>query len=231
MNEKKIKVTKDGPYIVSGNIPLEKEYMIPDKEGDPVKWEKGENIPHKENYALCRCGKTKTPPFCDGAHVKTGFIGTEVAGCEDPHLKAEITTGPDLILSDAEKLCAIARFCHRMGETWTNTEKSDDPIRKKVAIETSCDCPSGRLIAIDKTTKKAIEPKFERSISVAEDLAQEVSGPLWVKGGISVESSDGKEYFIRNRVTLCRCGNSKNKPFCDGSHCESKFNDGDKRIK
>ena len=42
-------------------------------------------------------------------------------------------------------------------------------------------------------------------------------GPLWVRGGIPVMSADGKPYAIRNRVTLCRCGKSGNKPFCDGS--------------
>jgi CDGSH-type Zn-finger protein len=33
-----------------------------------------------------------------------------------------------------------------------------------------------------------------------------------------VISADGKAYEVRNRVTLCRCGSSNNKPFCDGSH-------------
>jgi CDGSH-type Zn-finger protein len=231
MSEQKIKVTKDGPYLVSGSIPLEKEYMIPDETHDPVKWEKGAKFPDKPSYALCRCGKTKTPPYCDGTHTKIGFKANDVASCDDPHLKADITTGPELVLSDAEKLCSIARYCHRMGDTWTNTEKSDDPVCKQVAIQTSCDCPSGRLIAMDKKTGKPIEPDFKPSISVTEDLAQNFSGPLWVKGGVEIGSSDGKTYFKRNRVTLCRCGASKNKPFCDGSHCKAKFNDGDEKLK
>ena len=48
---------------------------------------------------------------------------------------------------------------------------------------------------------------------------------MWVKGGLRIESSDGTNYEIRNRVTLCRCGKSKNKPFCDSSHVFSSFND------
>ena len=43
-------------------------------------------------------------------------------------------------------------------------------------------------------------------------------GPIWVRGGIPVASADGKTYEVRNRLTLCRCGRSANKPFCDGSH-------------
>jgi CDGSH-type Zn-finger protein len=58
-----------------------------------------------------------------------------------------------------------------------------------------------------------------------------VSGPIWAKGGITVEAADGFQYEVRNRVTLCRCGASKNKPFCDGTHCSIKFNDGDETLK
>jgi len=49
---------------------------------------------------------------------------------------------------------------------------------------------------------------------------------LWVRGGIPVTSANGFHYEVRNRVTLCRCGTSKNKPFCDGSHAAIKFKDG-----
>jgi hypothetical protein len=69
-----------------------------------------------------------------------------------------------------------------------------------------------------KKTKKTIEPEFEKSIGLIEDPAVGVSGPIWVRGGIPVESADGKTYKVRNRVTLCRCGKSSNKPFCDSSH-------------
>jgi CDGSH-type Zn-finger protein len=58
-----------------------------------------------------------------------------------------------------------------------------------------------------------------------EDPAEGVSGPLWLRGGIPVFAADGFAYEVRNRVTLCRCGASKNKPFCDGSHAAIKFTD------
>ena len=80
-----------------------------------------------------------------------------------------------------------------------------------------CECPSGRLVAHDRDGK-AIEPDFEPSIGLVHDTQAAKMGPLWVRGGIQVESADGKPYEVRNRVTLCRCGKSRNKPFCDGSH-------------
>ena len=70
---------------------------------------------------------------------------------------------------------------------------------------------------------KMIENKYGPSVSVLEDSGLKISGPLWVKGCIRVESCDGKSYEIRNRQTLCRCGNSDNKPFCDGTHASVRF--------
>ena len=40
---------------------------------------------------------------------------------------------------------------------------------------------------------------------------------------IAVTAPDGETYEVRNRVTLCRCGASMNKPFCDGSHKRTGF--------
>jgi CDGSH-type Zn-finger protein len=63
------------------------------------------------------------------------------------------------------------------------------------------------------------------SIGLIEDPEQQCSGPLWLQGGIPIVAADGFEYEVRNRVTLCRCGASKNKPFCDGTHATIKFRD------
>jgi hypothetical protein len=70
----------------------------------------------------------------------------------------------------------------------------------------------------DRETNKPIEPEFAPSIGLIEDTAKQVRGPIWARGGITVVSADGEPYEVRNRVTLCRCGRSNNKPFCDGSH-------------
>ena len=87
-------------------------------------------------------------------------------------------------------------------------------------------CPSGRLVVWDKATRQPYEPTFEPSLGLVQDPVAGVSGPIWVRGGIAIESADGEAYEIRNRVTLCRCGASGNKPFCDGSHGTVGFKDG-----
>jgi CDGSH-type Zn-finger protein len=214
----KIKVSKNGPYLVSGRIPLVEQIIVTDAEEIPVEWRAGNGYSSLEDCALCRCGQSKSKPFCDGTHIEVNFDGTETATREPYLRRAKEIEGPALKLTDAEELCASARFCHRAGEIWNLVPKSDKPEAKKIAIEEAGDCPSGRLVVWDKKTGKAVEPEFERSIGLVEDPQMGVSGPIWVRGGISVESAEGKIYEIRNRVTLCRCGKSSNKPFCDSSH-------------
>ena len=70
----------------------------------------------------------------------------------------------------------------------------------------------------DKKKRALIEPELKKEIGLIDDPAMKVKGPIWVQGGIKVESSQGQAYQVRNHVTLCRCGKSKNKPFCDSSH-------------
>lgn len=228
--ETKIMITKDGPILVSGGLPVDKQIIGIGKESEPEKWIQGEEISDGQ-CALCRCGGSKNKPFCDGMHAKIGFDGTETASREPFDKQAQVMDGPTLKLKDVTPLCSAARFCHRGGGTWELTHHSDNPKARELAIEEACDCPSGRLVECDKKTGKVIEKEFEKSISLIEDPQNKVSGPIWVKGGVPIESSDGKTYEVRNRVTLCRCGKSENKPFCDGSHIEEGFDDGDGSLK
>lgn len=214
----KIKVTKNGPYLVSGKIPLSEQVIIADSDSTATKWQETEGYPQQENYALCRCGQSKNKPFCDGTHAKINFDGTETASPEPCLKRAKEIDGPTVKLADVEDLCASARFCHRAGGIWNLIPKSDNPDAKKTIIEEACDCPSGRLNVSEKKDQKIIEPKFNPSIGIVEDPQIGGGGPIWVRGCIPVESSDGKTYEVRNRMTLCRCGKSQNKPFCDSSH-------------
>lgn len=229
--EPRVVVAENGPYLVSGGIPLIKEVAVVGKDGQPEKWEIKETYPYQENYALCRCGQSKNMPFCDGTHSAIEFDGTETASKKKYLNRASKTKGPSLELTDVQDLCAGARFCHKAGGTWANVRKSDEPKAREDAITSAVNCSSGRLVVWDKTTGKPIEPVFEPTISLTEDPQRGVSGPLWLKGCIPLESADGHKYETRNRVTLCRCGKSKNKPYCDGSHISAKFSDGDESLK
>lgn len=222
-----IKILKNGPYEVKG-LPLDKAIVVSGRDGIPEKWKKGPALKHDKVYHLCRCGRSGGKPFCDGTHASVKFNGKETAPRRAYLDMAEATIGPGLMLTDAEGLCAVGLFCHRAGDAWTLTERSADPKARRAAIQEACDCPSGRLTAWDTRTGKPIEPALKPGISLVEDPRRKASGPLWVKGGVKIRSSKGGSYETRNRVTLCRCGRSANKPFCDGSHMP--FKDGDRSV-
>jgi CDGSH-type Zn-finger protein len=185
----------------------------------------GREIPHGESYSLCRCGRSKNPPFCDGAHEHFIFDGTERASKEKYMDRlVDIINGPDLDLLDDGR-CAYARFCHRdEGDAWSLTRESDDGECRREAIIAAYECPAGRLVASDKEGH-VYEKEHEPSIEILQDPEKRVSGPISVKGKIPIESSDGSVYEVRNRTALCRCGRSANKPFCDARHVTTGYTD------
>lgn len=221
----KVEITKNGPYKVSGQLPLGKQIIGSNASGESTQWKEGASYPPQAQYFLCRCGQSAKKPFCDGSHAKVGFDGTETASREPYASQATLSKGPSMSLTDAEALCAFARFCDPHGQVWNLVNQTDQPVARKQFVKQVGECPSGRLVAWDNATAQALEPKHEPSIGLIEDPAQGCSGPLWLRGGVQVVGSDGHAYEVRNRVTLCRCGASKNKPFCDGSHAAVKFSD------
>ena len=225
----KITIISNGPYLVEGSIPLTQMHIVVNEQGESLSWREGEAFtgPVAHGYALCRCGQSSIKPFCDGAHQRIGFDGTETASREPYTVQAEHIEGPTLVLDDAKALCAFARFCDTKGSVWKLMLQSDQPDAARVVEQQAGDCPGGRLRARQRAQGQAdvhsLEPHFEPSIGVVQDTAKGVGGPLWVRGGIEVQGADGKAYETRNRVALCHCGASGNKPFCDGTHVSSGF--------
>ncbi|MDF1542836.1 MAG: CDGSH iron-sulfur domain-containing protein [Anaerosomatales bacterium] len=220
----RISVVEAGPYAVRGGVPLVRLEIATNQEGESVGWREVERIDAGDRYRLCRCGHSAEKPFCDGTHAVEGFDGTETAGHESYAEQSVPIEGPGVRLSDARRLCAEARFCDRAGGLWNLIERCDDPDARDLAEEQATLCPSGRYVLADEATGP-FEPELEPSIALVEDPYLGVSGPLWVRGGIPIKDSDGVAYEVRNRVTLCRCGASGNKPFCDGSHIKTGFRD------
>ncbi|HIW21175.1 MAG TPA: CDGSH iron-sulfur domain-containing protein [Candidatus Dorea intestinavium] len=219
----KITITKNGPYLVTGGVPLKE--MIITKVGKHYEFKEGRTFPLEDEYALCRCGQSKTAPFCDGSHETFDFDGTETANMA-PYLKRieDVVEGKDIILVDDGR-CAFARFCHREGgDVWSLTHDDQKSNNKDEAIIAAHECPAGRLTMFDKDGHNLDTPN-KPEIIIMQDPEQECSAGLFVKGPITLESADGKTYEIRNRVTLCRCGHSSNMPFCDATHVSCEFND------
>jgi len=223
-NKARVVVSKDGPYLVTGDVPLAEQIIATDSEGGSESWEQGTTYKEQASYALCRCGRSKKKPFCDGTHSRAEFDGTETANRAAYREQAAVQDGPSsLALMDAEHLCAFARFCDPNGQVWSQIDQTDDPAVRATFLRQVGNCPAGRLVAWDKESGKPVEPELPVSIGLIEDPPQQCSGPIWLRGGIQLVSADGFEYEVRNRMTLCRCGESSNKPFCDGTHASMKF--------
>lgn len=189
----------NGPYLVEGEPDLRNS--------------RGEALKTEAKTFLCRCGGSANKPYCDGTHRKNGFSDARIGGLPD---KVDTYKGRAVTLHDNRSICAHAGLCtDRLAAVFKyGSEPWIDPDGAPVEaiIEAVRRCPSGALsYSIDGRTEDA--PSVQEGITVTKD------GPYAVSGiGLS-----GVE---RERYTLCRCGASKNKPFCDGSHWDAKFTDG-----
>ena len=220
---KKIVVIKNGPYKVEGDIPLVDKIEVVSEYGEPLTWQKTGTLSGCEGtYYLCRCGLSSNKPFCDGTHRMVGFDGTETADSGTIETReVEYPEGTRLIVKKDATLCMQAGFCGlRDASMGQLVVASHDTKMRSLVIAMVERCPSGALTYRIEADGPVIEPDLPRQVAVMTEITSDgpIAGPLWVTGGIPVERSDGQPLETRNRVTLCNCGRSGNKPLCDGMH-------------
>jgi CDGSH-type Zn-finger protein len=218
----RIEIEENGPYRVSGGVPLGRTAQVESEYGEPVGWVPDEFLDDiGDVYKLCRCGRSGDKPFCDGSHEREEFDGTETAPRSSiSERRYEFPAGEGTVSFDLAT-CEHAGFC---GDRFTNwrrmAREADDPSVRERLMQMVRLCPSGALELQPEADGEQLEPALPVSIGAVRD------GPLWVRGRIPVTSADGQTYEVRNRMTLCRCGHSETKPFCDGSHKHVGFTDG-----
>lgn len=175
----------------------------------------------KKTIALCRCGESDSKPFCDGTHGKVGWTDEKLEG-RQPR-KVDQYVGKEIVIHDDRGICSHAGFCtsglpkvFRMRtEPWIDADaETVDKI-----VEVIKKCPSGALsYSIDGVLHNEFAKNPE--ISITEN------GPYLIKGTIDLQDQDKPE--SEEHFALCRCGKSRNKPFCDGQHWYHKFRDAGK---
>lgn len=99
------------------------------------------------------------------------------------------------------------------GEPWV---KPDGASAEDV-VRTVCNCPTGALKVEGLRGEELEVPAEVNTIKVSAD------GPLYIRGDIKFLDPSEAPVFSETRVALCRCGKSKNAPFCDDSHVEASF--------
>ncbi|MDH4148776.1 MAG: CDGSH iron-sulfur domain-containing protein, partial [Acidimicrobiia bacterium] len=206
----------NGPYVVSGGVPLRSKTPIVSENGEPMAWLTGPVTDRGAGYALCRCGGSANKPYCDGTHSSNGFDGTESASTQSYAQSSTELGGTGLTIRDDRSLCEHAGFCgNRVTNVWDMAAETGDSVVRAQAMAMIERCPSGALTY--EVDGQAVEPSLPVEIATVPD------GPLYVTGSIAVQRADRQGFEARNRMTLCRCGASKNKPLCDGSHADAGF--------
>lgn len=194
-------------------------YMIID--ADKIEKYNGEIINIDSVASLCRCGQSEKKPFCDGTHSINGIDG-EKQPDRDPY-KWKDYPGKDITVHFNLGVCSHDGSCVRMLpkvfniniRPWISPDNSDvDRI-----IDVIKHCPSGALSYTLNDKKFTDFYNGEPKIKVSK------RGPLEFYGGIILKDDQGSKPETYDHFVLCRCGYSKNKPFCDGKHLKHKFTD------
>ena len=180
----------------------------------------GKVLESSGTVALCRCGDSKNKPFCDGTHVAKGFTDDKAPDRQPD--KRDTYVGAGITVHDNRGVCAHAGRCtdglpavFRLRE-----EPFVDATAASVEeiIKTIKTCPSGALsYTVDGVEHRDVES--EPMIGIAHN------GPYVIAGGAVMEDTEFGEGSSQAQFDLCRCGKSKNKPFCNGAHWHVKFDE------
>ncbi len=216
-------IQKMAPKPKFACLPNGPYYLLNDPDPSPVpnlRRASGDACVTARGVALCRCGGSNNKPFCDGTHSTIGFSSLNAA---DPTKnKRKAYTGKGITIFDNRAICSHAAFCtdelksvfRRHDQPWIDP----DGAAVERIIATIGKCPSGALsYAIDGA--EAQPPHRPPLVTVTDN------GPYAVTGGIELMGVEFGEGAPMEHYTLCRCGASRNKPFCDGSHWNANFRD------
>ena len=197
--------TKHTPFIV--------------RELECFKDSQGKDLEVQYEMSLCRCGASKSKPYCDGSHSTIGFVA-EKSPDRVPD-RAKEYTGKEITIVDNRGVCSHDQSCvnglpsvfDRHRRPWINP----DGATVKEIIVTIEKCPSGAL-------SYKIGGQHHKDLDREPAIIVSRNGPLHVVGGIELKDDLESKPESEEHYTLCRCGQSKNKPFCDGTHLDIDFN-------
>lgn len=193
-----IRANKNEPYTVEG--------------ASRIKSSQGDIIPVDLYTNVCRCGKSRNKPFCDKTHIEYGFSSRKLEGRQPD--RVDKYEGKHITIYDNRGVCSHRGHCtdnlptvFKQGvEPWIDPDGADP---KEIARVIRM-CPSGTL---------SYEWNGTRYIQWEQNplLRFHKNGPIEVEGSIELRDEEGSTPPTMDHYTLCRCGGSKNKPFCDGT--------------
>ncbi|MDX8351086.1 CDGSH iron-sulfur domain-containing protein [Cognatiyoonia sp. IB215182] len=206
----KITPAENGPLIVENPPNLTGAY---DVEGEG-----------RSRLALCRCGASSNKPFCDGTHNKIGFSSepdrSRLRNAPVPY-SGEVD-GTTVTISYTPVLCTHAAECQARAKAVFDPSAKPwiQPENGKLAeiLDVIAACPSGAL-------RVAVGDVPEQHMTTGDvAIVVEKDGPYRITN-VPLEADFNGAGASRAKYTLCRCGLSKNKPFCDGTHHDENWSD------
>lgn len=201
-----IEPSANGPYVV--------------KHVNTLRNSKGKTLPTKDVYALCRCGGSNNKPFCDGTHSRNGFSSENLSGGSEN--KRDDYVGKSITIHDNRAICSHAGRCtDGLPSVWRMRVEpwiEPDAAEVNAIVEIIKQCPSGAL-------SYSIDGVEHRDHHTEPSVTASPGGPYVVTGGIALKDASWGDGASTEHYTLCRCGASKNKPFCDGTHWHINFED------
>jgi CDGSH-type Zn-finger protein len=210
----------NGPFYLLNDMEPKVVENLQNSEGEPLSTIRG--------VALCRCGASKTKPFCDGTHGIIGFSSKNKEAL-DGNLtikdRRKNYLGKKIIIHDNRKICSHAAECvNNLPSVFKFDARpwiSPDVAEPEQIIKTIEKCPSGALSYSIEGVEYRDQNERSPIVTVLKD------GPYAITGGMDL-IGDGIQFaegFSKEHYTLCRCGASNNKPFCDGTHRTINFKD------
>jgi CDGSH-type Zn-finger protein len=180
----------------------------------------GKSVAMKTVTSLCRCGQSKHKPYCDGNHSKIGFMGENSS--DRAANRVRNFAGKEIIIHDNRRVCSHDESCVRGSPSVFRMDRrpwiDPDGAGPEEIMAAIAQCPSGAL-SYTYRGKRMSDPQREPCIRVVKN------GPYQLTGGIEIKDDLDSRPQSSEHCTLCRCGVSQNKPFCDGSHDELHFDE------
>lgn len=217
MTTRKITAVRNGPYLVTGVHRLISQA--------------GKELETFDEYKLCKCGESLDKPYCDGMHEFFDF-NDEKDEYRTPD-KVDIYEGELITVYENRGVCSHRGFCFEdLPEVWKMSKEARidlSVVTTQEMVDKVIDicrrCPSGALsFRLPKGERDLKGYKDNGTISLSP-RRYGYDGPLEITGAVPFEDEDGNQPESKDHYALCRCGKSKNMPFCSGEHWTAKFID------
>lgn len=163
-------------------------------------------VPEGGDVYLCRCGKSANAPFCDGAHARTGFVAEPPSSARK---EIRVWEGRTIRTFFNPNACMHVFYCKPLKELREQELAGDDAAAAEIARVVQS-CPSGAL-TYESTSVAAPAVVEHADVDIME------GGEIRLQCDFEI-NTELLERQTADRATLCRCGLSKNKPWCDGRH-------------